>query len=218
MSKRKLQPTVQEQLQAGLESKEYLESLRRDLAGNALFIDTTAIIDYHDPNSQYQERIQDFLTRESSAYVLITSTYVVAEAVRRFVKANEHDRFEAPGKKRGAELGLYIIKDWLAMNKVRVVCVPKCVFELGAMCFEANWKTDGWTITDAISHEIIRGLGPKQIVSGDQGFRNLGFRLLPDEYFKTRPPRPTLTAVDKALAAVASLDPDERQVLRELLQ
>src|SRR5579885_3096211 len=169
------QPTLEEQSKEGQEAAAYWAQLRQDVTSNALFLDAAAIIDCHDP--KFREPVQEFLNREAVNYRYITSTYCVCEIVRRM--AAGPNKFVGPGGERLVELSLYVLKSWLASNNVKVICVPAAVFELGRARFEQYRNVKGWSLTDAISYEIVRGLGKKEIVSGDHGFKAVGFMLLP---------------------------------------
>jgi predicted nucleic acid-binding protein len=179
MSKqRKTQPKYAEQTLAGKAAKEYWEKLRLELSSGALFIDASAIIDCHDPI--YRDKMDDFLGRESANYHYFTSTYIVSETIRRFVNRTSQYTFRGPNGQQYIELALYVLKEWLKKYDVKVICVPKCVYELGLLTFEEFKTIHGWTLTDAITYEIIvRGLQQKRIVSRDRGFRDLGMQIYP---------------------------------------
>ncbi len=80
------------------------------------------------------------------------------------------------------ELAILLAHEWLNSMRIKPICVPIEVFELAKKNLEKNKRNadlKGWTLTDAISYEIVRGLEHKQIVSSDGAFRVLGLTLPP---------------------------------------
>jgi predicted nucleic acid-binding protein len=185
MSKyRHRQPTDEERSDAVLSASPYWQSLSKEVTSSALFVDATAILDYHDHKSKYRDKAREFLDREAAMYRYITSTYVVAEVVRKLIHPNVNNDFRGPNGSLlpPIELAIFLTHEWLDSVKIRPICVPIEVFELAKKNLERNKskaELKGWTLTDAISYEIVKGLEHKQIVSSDGAFRVLGLTLLP---------------------------------------
>jgi len=154
---------------------EYWKSEVQRLGRNLLFIDTGAIIGCLEPG---QERFEEFLSNEIVGLRLITSTHVVAETVRRIVKAPAPNRFTGPNGERGVALALHFLKQWLNTHEVLVLAVPDPVFESAKSSFEANRHIE-CDLTDALSFVIVKGLESDRIVASDHHFRRLGLLVLP---------------------------------------
>lgn len=45
-------------------------------------------------------------------------------------------------------------------------------------------QIDGWDFVDALSYEIVKGLGQDRIASADRGFREMGLILAPSDAFE----------------------------------
>jgi len=178
--KRRRQLTDDEKYRIGTLAREYWEQLKLEVTGSALFVDTSALIDCFDP--KYQGRMLDFLDREAKTYKLFTSTYVVTELVRRLIAKVAQYRFVGPNGEQYVPLAIHAFKEFMQVHKIHTVCVPKEVFELGKANLETNRNREnleGWSLTDAISYEIVHGLHHNQILSRDKGFRVFGLMLLP---------------------------------------
>jgi hypothetical protein len=174
--------TVEESTDAFRAANEYWPRLKTEVTSSALYVDACAILNCHQHKSRFQETTIQFLQKEASSYRFITSTYVVAEVVRRLVTKTTVYPFRGPNEIIGTPLAVYVMNDWLESFKIMPITVPPCVFEIGKMNVSKNkgrQDLEGWSLTDAISYEIVRGLGQNQIVSHDGGFRVLGLVLLP---------------------------------------
>jgi len=151
----------------------FRETIER-LGRRALFVDTGAIVGCMEAGDEAFPAFFDELIGEK----LITSTYVLAECVRRIVKAQHPDQFVGPSGERSVQLALHILKDWLTERNVYVLNVPDDVFEDAKRSLEKHQglKCD---LTDILSYEIIQGLQETRIVSKDSHFKSLGLDVLP---------------------------------------
>jgi len=109
---------------------------------------------------------------------LITSTYVLAEVVRRIVKSDNPGRFIGPSGERGTTLAVYVLTAWIQSNRVRVICPPEQVFHAAKNEFVRN-QGIGCDLVDVISFVIVVGLQQNRIVSADRHFRSLGLVCYP---------------------------------------
>ena len=126
----------------------------------------------------YDTRFRSFFEEEVIGDQLVTSTYVVAETLRRIIKAKVKDKLVGPRGQRGMELALHILKGWLIDKDVIVLHVPEIVFATAKASFERNRDTN-CDLIDILSFEIVLGLEQRRIVSPDGHFRSLGLDLLP---------------------------------------
>ena len=149
--------------------------LLRSLGRRTLFVDSCAILDYFNMSD---DRITRFLEEELVGDQLITSTYVIAETVRRLAKLSSPHRFTGPSGERGGALACYVLRTWLAEHDVVVICVPMSIFEQAKMQFQ-RFHRIGCDLTDILSHLIVAGLQQNRILSTDDHFRRLGLHLLP---------------------------------------
>jgi predicted nucleic acid-binding protein len=141
---------------------------------NLLYLDTSAIIGTLERGNEKFDRLLEGLI----GYTFVTSTYVVAESIRRLVKAKKEAKFSGPLGERNVALARYVLKTWLIENSVRVICIPGEIFDEVSKryCSDNPVQCD---LTDLISFAIVNGLQQKQIVSDDGHFRDLGLQCLP---------------------------------------
>ena len=178
--KKNRQLTDEEKSPLGTFAAEYWKTLGPEVTGSGLFVDACTILDCHDP--KYQDRILDFLDREGSSYRFFTTTYVVAEIVRRLIAKVATYPFVGPNGERYTHLASYVMKDFMEIHRIHVINVPIEIFELGKLNFEKHknrYDLGGWSLTDAISYEIVHGLRQTQILTTDMAFRTLGLMPLP---------------------------------------
>ena len=165
-SSRKTQPTQQP-------PDHFWQEQIRIYGRRVFFIDTGGILSTFERN----ESVIDFLDSLVGDQ-LITSTYVLAEAVRRIIKSDFPDRFVGPGGERSSELAVHVLTKWLEAQNVKVICPPEQVFD-GATAMLARYKDVGWDLVDAISYVIVCGLEQTRIVSPDGHFRRVGLICYP---------------------------------------
>ena len=115
---------------------------------------------------------------ELTGYRLLTSTYVLAETVRRLVKTKSPYNFIGPGGQKRADLAIHVLKEWISQNNVIVLCVPDDVFNSAKEEFRLHCGIQ-CDLTDIISWVIVQGLEQTQIVADDAHFRSLGLSCLP---------------------------------------
>ncbi|MFH0982478.1 MAG: hypothetical protein V2A79_13210, partial [Planctomycetota bacterium] len=108
---------------------------------------------------------------------LVTSSFVLAETVRRLVKSKPN-QFIGPAGQQGCELAVHFLRRWLAERDVSVLYVPEKVFGAARAEFELK-RAVGCDLTDVISYLIVVGLEQSRIVSRDGHFRSLGLTCLP---------------------------------------
>jgi predicted nucleic acid-binding protein len=154
---------------------EYWNEQIARLGKNALFVDTGAIIGVFERGVS---RFSDFFSDEANSFRFVTSTYVVAESVRRLVKSNTHERFIGPGGEKTATLALHILRAWLDEHNFTVLCIPEDVFNEAKRLYRTYCGIH-CDLTDVISLAIVQGLDKTEIVAADGHFKSFGLRCLP---------------------------------------
>lgn len=152
----------------------YFQELIQQLGRRALFVDTGAIVGCVERDDEAFPAFFDELVNEK----LVTSTYVLAECVRRIVKAQRPDQFIGPAGQRGVQLALHVLQDWIAERNVLVLNVPKEVFEDAKRALRTHQGLN-CDLTDMLSLEIVRGLQERRIVAKDSHFKSLDLDVLP---------------------------------------
>jgi hypothetical protein len=165
-----------------IEARDYFADLRFKITSNLLFVDASAILDCHDP--AYRDKMVAFLEEEAIRFKLFTTTHVVAEVARRLIHPVARYNFRGPNNEQYRPLANYVINQWLQDYKVAVIAVPECVFELAkANLADPNTlkkkELTGWSLTDAISYIIVKGMGLNQILAKDDEFEKMGLLKLP---------------------------------------
>ena len=153
---------------------EYWQQQISRLGNDILFVDTGAIVGVFERGV---ERFREFF-EEVVGYRLVTSTYVVAESVRRLVKSKTPDNFLGPSGERTVALALHILRNWLDEHNFTVLCVPEQVFNEAKQLYP-TWCGTQCDLNDVISLTIVSGLKQREIVSADGHFRSFGLSLLP---------------------------------------
>lgn len=148
----------------------------RSLGRRLFFVDTGAIIGCMDSRDRVVNEFLDELVGDR----LVTSSHVLAETVRRIVKAKPEaqHRWVGPRGERGLDLAIHILKDWLAERNVAVIHIPEIVFDAAKRTFEARRHVN-CDLTDVLSYEVVRGLQQDRIISPDGHFRALGLTCYP---------------------------------------
>jgi predicted nucleic acid-binding protein len=154
------------------ERDSYWKKQISQLGRNVMFVDAGAILEAHTPGD---ERYSHYFSTVTDK--LITSSFVVAETVRRLVKSRPYD-FQGPSGQQAAALAIHFIRTWLADHRVEVLHLPKEVFEFASQTFEGRADI-GCDLNDIISFIVVTGLEQKRIVAKDRHFRDLGLTLLP---------------------------------------
>lgn len=152
----------------------YWHELIANLGRKVMFIDTGAILSTFDPGD---DRFRNFF-KSAVGYRFVTSTYVVAETVRRLVKAGVKSQFCGPNGERTLALSRHILKVWLEERNVFTICIPETVFEATKVKYCTRHGVD-CDLTDLLSADIVRGLEQKEILSPDSHFQQLGLQCLP---------------------------------------
>lgn len=152
---------------------EYWQYQIRQLGRNLFYVDTGAILECWNPQD---ERFSAFFDGVIGGR-LVTSSYVVAETVRRLVKSKSN-QFVGPNGMRQIELAVHFLRGWLLEHDVSVLHIPPEVFDAARATFEDK-KSIGCDLTDVISFLIVNGLQQNRIVSPDGHFRSLGLTCLP---------------------------------------
>jgi predicted nucleic acid-binding protein len=143
-------------------------------ARGTLFIDSGAILDYFDTEGGL---VRSFID-DSLVDQLITSQLVVAETVRRLVKAKYPARFAGPSGQRERDLAWYLLSDWLQDHHVVVLPVPRDLFAEAAREFQRT-RGYGCDLTDTVSYVVICALNQNRILTTDRHFLCLGLQRLP---------------------------------------
>jgi len=155
------------------ESESYWQEQIRLYGRETFYIDTSAILECLSPDD---EQFKLFLNTVVGGQ-FVTSSYVIAETVRRLVKP-QYDRFVGPAGERRFELAIYVLRCWLDERGVAVICIPPQAFSAARAAFEQK-RAIGCDLTDVVSYLIVRGLEQTRIVSKDGHFRQLGLTCLP---------------------------------------
>ena len=146
----------------------------QELGRKVLFVDSGAVLECLNPED---ERFSAFFDRHTGDR-LVTSSYVVAETVRRLVKSRPN-KFKGPAGQRASDLAVHFLRRWLHDHDVSVLHVPREVFDAARTEFERN-KHIGCDLTDVISYMIVVGLKQGRIVSSDRRhFQSLDLTCLP---------------------------------------
>jgi predicted nucleic acid-binding protein len=146
----------------------------QQLGRNVFYVDTSAILECLNPND---ELFNPFFDRVVGGR-LVTSSYVVAETVRRLVKS-KHNEFIGPGGIQHSDLAVHFLRRWLEERDVSVLYVPQEVFGAARTEFERE-EGIGCDLTDVISYVIVVGLQQTRIVSKDRRhFQSFALTCLP---------------------------------------
>ena len=154
--------------------RDYWDDQVRQFGRKEIFIDTGAILESLQPDG---DEVREFLESGLLGDRLITSTYVIAEAVRRMVKSRTNE-FIGPDGERCGDLAQHFLQRWLQQHLVRVICVPDYVFE-DAKASYARVRHHGCDLIDTLSYVIVSGLQQTRIVAKDEHFAALGLMRLP---------------------------------------
>jgi predicted nucleic acid-binding protein len=153
---------------------DYWQTLLRHLRPYPLYVDTGAILACFEPDN---DTVRQFINT-NAGYRLVTSTYVLTEAVRRLVKSRAY-KFIGPNREQQKALSLYLLREWLEEHNVVVTCVPESVFNEAKQLYQERQHVD-CDLTDIISYTIVSRLKQRQILSPDQRhLRELGLQCLP---------------------------------------
>lgn len=163
---------IQNRLPESLYAHHYWETLRGEHPGT-LFVDTSAILAAFEPG---EVAFNDFL--QTTTDPLVTSSYVVAETVRRLVKQKNTEPFKGPAGERGWTLAEHFVLRWLQERGVSIVCVPDDIWKLSVGAF-SNFASIACDLTDIMSFAIIQGLGQNRILARDGHFASLALMVLP---------------------------------------
>jgi predicted nucleic acid-binding protein len=154
----------------------YWQNLISRIGRPPLYVDTGAILGYFE---QGDDRFRDFIDKSAVDYRFVTSTYVIAEAIRFFAKSALPNKFIGPGDERGKQLGLHLLRNWLDEHGVHVICLPEDQFNRVCSVFCKYHYLD-CDLTDIVSYVIVESLEQQEILSGDRRhFRELGLLCLP---------------------------------------
>ena len=145
----------------------------RTLGRGLLFVETGFVIASLTPSTQ---SLAQGLLRELVSDRLVTSSYVITEAVRRIIKS-KHREFAGPNGEQYTDLALYILFEWIRDNNVTVICPPECVFDEAKRVLREH-RSVGCDLADILSFVIVRGLEQGRILSQDRHFRALGLNTL----------------------------------------
>jgi predicted nucleic acid-binding protein len=141
----------------------------RTLGRNLFFVETGFVLASFDPSTR---AVAEGLLKEIVSGRLVTSSYVIAEAVRRIVKSKV-PQFRGPKGEQKTELAIHFIVDWLQERNVKTICPPECVFEEAIRIFRQTRQL-GCDLADVLSFVLVRGLQQNRILSQDSHFRSLG--------------------------------------------
>jgi predicted nucleic acid-binding protein len=145
-----------------------------ELGRKVIFVDTGVILDalLREPTE-----CREFLERQLVGDQLITSTYVIAETVRRIVKSKDRE-FVGPSGEQYDALALHFLKRWLSEHNVKVICPPLIIFDHVRQEF-GKYSYSGCDLVDLLSYTIVTGLQQTRILAKDAHFSRLGLTCLP---------------------------------------
>ena len=156
------------------EAESFWQQQVLQLGRKVLFVDTGVILD---AISRESSESRDYLERQLVGDQLVTSTYVIAETVRRIVKSKGSEFVGPSGERRGT-LALYFLNTWLLEYRVKVICPPEIIFDSAKREFE-RWSYLGCDLVDVLSYTIVIGMRQKRIFAKDQHFWRLGLQCVP---------------------------------------
>jgi predicted nucleic acid-binding protein len=174
MSKRRRETQTASSQPAEPEAEGFWQQQVLRLGRKVLFVDTGVILD---AISRESSESRDFLERQLVGDQLVTSTYVIAETVRRIVKSKGSE-FVGPGGERRETLALYFLNTWLSEYRVKVICPPEIIFDSAKREFE-RYSYLGCDLVDVLSYTIVIGMRQKRILAKDQHFWRLGLQCVP---------------------------------------
>ena len=152
----------------------YWQEQIRHLGRRVLYVDSGAVLECLNPED---ERFSAFFNSVVGDR-LVTSSYVVAETVRRLVKSKPN-QFIGPAGQRTSELAVHFLRCWLKERNVSILHIPEKVFDVARKEFERK-KRIGCDLTDVISYVVVVGLQQTRIVSPDRRhFQSLALTCLP---------------------------------------
>ncbi len=152
----------------------YWQNQIQHLGRNVFYVDTGAILECLNPEDELFSAFFDGVVGDR----LVTSSYVVAETVRRLVKSRPN-QFRGPAGEQAFELAVHFLRRWLEQHNVSVLHIPQDVFDAARTEFEQK-KHIGCDLTDVISYVIVVGLEQTRIVSSDRRhFQSLALTCLP---------------------------------------
>ena len=144
------------------------------LGRGVFYVDTGAILESLNPQDERFNAFFDGVIGDR----LVTSSYVVAETVRRLVKSKPN-QFRGPAGQQASELAVHFLRSWLEEHNVSVLHIRQELFDAARTEFERN-KHIGCDLTDVISYLIVVGLQQTRIVSSDRRhFQSLKLICLP---------------------------------------
>lgn len=174
MSKRTTPKASKQIRKAPAAADVYWRERIQELGPKVLFVDSGAVLECLSPED---ERFSAFFDGHIGDR-LVTSSYVVAETVRRLVKSRPN-KFKGPAGERTSDLAVHFLRRWLHEHDVSVLHVPREVFDAARTEFERK-KHIGCDLTDVISYVIVVGLQQTRIVSSDRRhFQSLALTCLP---------------------------------------
>ena len=151
----------------------YWQEQIQEFGHKTLYVDTGAILECLNPEDEQFNAFFDRVVGDR----LVTSSYVVAETVRRLVKSRPN-KFIGPARQRTSDLAAYFLRAWLEEHDVSILYIPEEVFGTARTEFEGT-KSIGCDLTDVISYLIVVGLEQGRIVSPDSHFQCFGLSCLP---------------------------------------
>jgi predicted nucleic acid-binding protein len=157
--------------QASDQAQNFYNSIITQIGRDAFFLDTGAILEsFVEHDNEYVRFLRGVQGR------LITSSFVVAETVRRVTKTR-HGSFVGPAGERNRQLASYFLRVWLTEKRVSVLAVPAAVFDIARAQFHTvHVDCD---LSDLISYVIVTGIEQSRIISTDDHFRQLGLQVYP---------------------------------------
>jgi len=174
MSKRVKAQTSKRTRKAFAVEDTYWQHQIRDLGRKVLYVDSGAVLECLNPEDERFSAFFDSVVGDR----LVTSSYVVAETVRRLVKSKPN-QFSGPAGQQASELAVHFLRCWLEERNVSILHIPQEVFDAARKEFERK-KRIGCDLTDVISYVIVVGLQQTRIVSPDRRhFQSLALTCLP---------------------------------------
>jgi predicted nucleic acid-binding protein len=165
--------TAREQPRTWPDEQQYWKQQIETIGRGAWFLDTSAILS----TMQRDDAVIQFLDSIVGDQ-LITSTYVVAETVRRIVKSKDRE-FSGPNGEQKSALAVFLLARWLDEHRVRIICPTDPVFDQAKTDYIAQ-SYIGCDLVDILSVVIVRGLEQTRIVSLDRAhFGRLGLVCYP---------------------------------------
>lgn len=135
-----------------------------------IFCDTSFFVGFYDNSDQYhEEATAAFRKLKALAPILYTTDYIYDETLTSLLT---HQSFY------GYTRALTFDKDIFQKASVTVVRISEIYFLKARELYFRYNKDKKWSFTDCTSFAVMEDFGLKEILSFDNNFKEMGFRLI----------------------------------------